>query len=328
LTRPVVDVGIPTHGRPGFVTEAIESVLGQTYPELRLLVAEDGTGGGEIAAAVEPYLSDPRVRYEPWGEHLGAARTMARIVESASGEYVGILHDDDRWYPEWLERRVVFLEEHPDCGMAFGEHLDIDETGATVGRSRGCELEPGPQDRAGFFRAMQRHNLIGTPTVLVRRTAYELAGGPFDERFELIWDWEMMLRLALAAPVGYLPVWDADYRTHTHQISARARRGRAYLALFEATGAMAKRAGPEFELGPEERRGMYARHLLSAALDEAEQGHRQAALRLLRSGARARPRAALSPVAGAVALGLVSPRLVAATRQRVYTKRVRPERPA
>ncbi len=321
-------MGIPTHGRPGFVTEAIESVLAQTHPHFRLLVAEDGTGGGEIEAAVRPYLDDARVRYEPSGEHLGAARTMARIVASGDAEYVGILHDDDRWHAGWLERRVAFLEAHPDCGVAFGEHLDIDESGAVVGRSRGCGLEPGPQDRAEFVRAMQRHNLIGTPTVLVRRAAYSRAGGAFDERFPVIFDWEMMLRLALAVPVGYLDAWDSDYRTHTEQISARARRGRGYLMLFEAMGRMAREAGPEFELPPDERRRLHARYLLSAALDEVEERRRRAALRLLRRALREHPRAALSQAAAAVIAGLVQPGAIAAGRQSVYRKRIHPDRPA
>ncbi len=325
MTGPVVDVGIPTYGRPRFVVEAIESVLAQTHGELRLLVAEDGSGGGEIATAVAPYLEDPRVRYEPSGEHVGAARNMSRIIGAGSAPYVAILHDDDRWHPTWLESRVHFLEKHQDCGMAFGEHFDIDGTGRRVGRSDG-PLKAGPQEHVAFAREMLRRNLIGTPTVLVRRTAYEKAGPAFDDRHAIVFDWEMMLRLALMAPVGYIRVWDSDYRTHSEQISKEAKRGRDYLELFESMCAQARAAGPHFELATGERRRRHARYLVSAALDEIEDGNRAAAVRLLRAAIREHPAVILSPATPVALAGLVAPRLLVAGRRRVYRHRVRPDR--
>ncbi len=327
MTESVVDVGIPTYGRPRFVVEAIESVLAQTHADFRLLVAEDGAGGGEIEAAVAPYLEDQRVRYEPSGEHLGAAANMSRIIRGGKAPYVAILHDDDRWHPTWLESRVRFLEGHPDCGMVFGEHFDIDDAGRRVGRSDG-PLEPGQQEHVAFAREMLRRNLIGTPTVLVRRAAYEKVGPFFDDRHAMVFDWEMMLRLSLAAPAGYLRVWDSDYRTHTDQISAEAKRGRDYLELFEAMCAQARAAGPEFELPARERRRLHARYLVSAALDEIEERNRGTAMTLLRAALREQPAVSLSPATAAAVVGLAAPGVVVAGRQRVYRNRIRPDRRA
>ena len=325
MTEPVVDVGIPTYGRPRFVVEAIESVLAQTHESFRLLVAEDGSGGAEIAAAVAPYLEDSRVRYEPSGEHLGAARNMSRIIRDGAAPYVAILHDDDRWHPTWLESRVRFLEDHSDCGMVFGEHFDIDGDGRNMGRSSG-PLKPGQQQHVAFAREMLRRNLIGTPTVLVRRSAYEKVGPAFDDRHAMVYDWEMMLRLALSASVGYIRVWDSDYRTHSHQISAEAKRGHDYLELFEAMCAQARAAGPQFELSPRERRRLHARYLVSAALDEIEDRNRRAALRLLRAAVREHPAVIVSPATPGALAGLVAPQIVSASRRRAYRNRVRPDR--
>jgi glycosyltransferase involved in cell wall biosynthesis len=309
------------------VVEAIESALAQTHAQFRLLVAEDGPGGGEIAAAVEPYLKDPRVRYEPSGEHLGAARTMSRIIRGGDAPYVAILHDDDRWHPTWLEQRVRFLEDHPDCGMVFGEHFDIDGAGRRVGRSDG-PLKPGVQEHVAFAREMQRRNLIGTPTVLVRRAAYEKAGPAFDDRHAMVFDWEMMLRLALTAPVGYLRIWDSDYRTHGDQVSAESKRGVDYLELFEAICEQAHAAGPEFELPADERRRLHARYLVSAGLDEIEERDRGEAMRFLRAAVREHPAVGVSRAAAAILAGMVVPGAVAAGRRRVYRSRLRPDRRA
>ena len=56
---------MPAYKRPQFIAEAIESVLAQTHTDWRLLVSENGPGGGEVEAAVRPYMSDPRVAVLP-----------------------------------------------------------------------------------------------------------------------------------------------------------------------------------------------------------------------------------------------------------------------
>ena len=138
----LVDVGIPTHDRPVFVVEAVESVLAQTFERWRLVVSEDGPGNPEVAAALRPYLDDPRVTHEVSGRPLGAAANMSRVLASGSAPYVAILHDDDRWEPEFLERRVDFLEAHPECAFVFSGHMDIDGNGDRTGHSK-LRLDPG-----------------------------------------------------------------------------------------------------------------------------------------------------------------------------------------
>jgi GT2 family glycosyltransferase len=113
---PAVDVGIPTCGRPSYPVEAVESVLAQTLAQRRLTVSEDGRGSDAVAAAVAPYLSDPRVRDVVTGQRLGAGRHMTHLIRTGSAPYVGLLHDDDRWGPRFLGRRGAFLDANAACG--------------------------------------------------------------------------------------------------------------------------------------------------------------------------------------------------------------------
>ena len=75
-------------------------------------------------------------------------------------------------------------------------------------------LHEGLQPRRTFLRTLYRQNVIATPTVLTRRSAYDAVGPDFSEslRFD---DWEMWLRIAVRFDVGFLDVYDADYRIHT-----------------------------------------------------------------------------------------------------------------
>jgi glycosyltransferase involved in cell wall biosynthesis len=258
---PVVDIGIPTHGAPPYLAETVESVLGQTFTSWRLTVSENGPGGAEIDAIMQPYLEDPRVRLVRTGEDRGAAHNAASLVSAASATYVALLHDDDCWDPEFLERRVDFLDRHPSCGLVFSGCRIIDSAGGEVFRSP-VLLAAGVQPRHDFLRTLYRHNIVYMPTVLVRRQAYQELGS-FSEAV-LFYDYEMWLRIASRFDAGYLPVWDAAYRVHprqtTHEVSSRL--GEHRLQLLEAVEPYLPDAISRFE-----RQRARAAALLHASVD-------------------------------------------------------------
>ena len=86
-SAPLVDVGMPAYRRPEFIGEAIESVLAQTHTNWRLLVSENGPGGGEVEAAVSPYTSDPRIRFAATGKDLGPPANWTRLVQAGTAPY-------------------------------------------------------------------------------------------------------------------------------------------------------------------------------------------------------------------------------------------------
>ena len=90
-TEPVVDVGIPTRGRPQYLQETIESVLAQTFDRWRLTVSENGPGSDEIRAIVEPYLSDPRVQHVPTGSEISASENATRAIQAGTSPFVALL---------------------------------------------------------------------------------------------------------------------------------------------------------------------------------------------------------------------------------------------
>jgi GT2 family glycosyltransferase len=218
---PMVDVGIPTFGQPRFLGEAIESVFNQTLTAWRLTISENGPGSAAVAAAVEPYLSDPRVRYVTTGRNLGAAGNWTGLIRPGRASYVALLNDDDLWEPGFLARRVAFLEEHPECAFAFSPCDFIDDSGAIVYHFE-VDLHEGVQSRKTFLRSLYMGNLVSIPTILVRRSAYESVGASFNADL-LFFDYEMWLRLASRFDIGFLAGADARYRVHASQTTQQLR---------------------------------------------------------------------------------------------------------
>src|SRR5205085_220603 len=135
------------------------------------------------------------------GRNLGAARNAANLVLQTTGTFVGLLHDDDLWDAEFLERRVAFLHKHPSCGLVFSGCRVVDGAGDEVFRTKET-FSPGLQPRERFLRTLYRSNVIYIPTVLVPRSVY-LELGTFRDDV-LFYDYEMWLRIASRFDVGYL----------------------------------------------------------------------------------------------------------------------------
>jgi teichuronic acid biosynthesis glycosyltransferase TuaG len=285
LRTPVVDVGIPTLGNSPYLAESIESVLAQSLPDWRLIVSENGTGTERVRALMEQYLHDPRVRHVVRGEKVGRGTNHNLLIQAGNAPYVGLLHDDDRWHPEFLERRVRFLEEHPSCGFVYSGHVVIDDSGAPIGRTK-LRLSPGTHDAATVLPALYRDNFIGCPTVLVRRTAYETVGVGYPDI--LNYDLPMWLRLSSTFDVGCLAEWDADYRLHPAQASAnRTRLAEEQLLVLETVA--------DLEVPNSVRRLSLAETHVRCALDAVERGERRLALGHLGRAIRAHPQALVRP---------------------------------
>jgi hypothetical protein len=317
-----VDVGIPTRGEPRYLAQAIDSVLAQTFTDWRLVISENGPGGGAVEELVQPYLADERISYSPTGEELSQAGNHTRVVRAGTAPYVVILHDDDWWGPSFLSSRIAFLDRHPQCGMVFSGARIVDQSGHELGRTK-LPFRPGVISSAEAVPALVQRNFIIFPSALVRRSAYDAVGDAYSE--DVTWiDQEMWLRLASRFPLGLIGEWDSYYRLHERQLSAeyRLRLGEKHLEVVDAASKLPG-------VTPAARRAARSRALLHCALDAIELGERRAAAGHLASALRSDPLVGRSAdavtgvlLAGAgLALGPVGTRLVTWSRRQRFSTR-------
>ncbi len=320
-----VDVRIPTRSVAPYIHEAIACVLAQTFEDWTLLISENGAPGGKLERELERYLADPRITYQAIGADLSAATNHTRLITSGDAPYVGLLHDDDRWAPEFLERRIDFLDRHPECGFVFSGNYEIDSASRRTGQSKLIRGEGVYQPRE-LVPLLLRRNVIGMPTLLVRREAYDAVGPAFDEE-TVFFDYEMWLRLALKYPAGYLPVRDADYRIHDTQVTMTSkRRGEQQVRLFQQIEGMLA-SSPELPVDRRWLRRRIAGAHLSAALDDLEDGSRDPARAHLRRALKTYPASAIDPrtptALVALALGRYGRRALRRLRYLVLRKHIR-----
>ena len=318
--KPSVDVCVPTLGNAPYLTEAIESVFAQTLSSWRLVVFENGPASEEVHRILAPYRKDRRVHHRVIGETITMSANWTRAIQDGNAPHVAILHDDDRWDPEFLSRRVRFLESNPQCGFVFGGYKVINEAGDAI-RSVQPDFPSGSSHSAVALPILYETCLVCPPTPLVRREAYDAVGAEFKEVF--LTDHEMWIRLAAQFDVGYLQVCDSEYRFHPTQTTAKKRLeiGRGHLEVIGATGHLS--------IPTTVRRRTHANAHLLSAIDSVELGRRRETLSHLQSAIRTQPVLLVTPgsvarvllVLLALVVGDRGRRVLAALRVRRFLKR-------
>jgi len=201
--QPRVDVILPTWCGRRWVFEAIDSVLGQSYSQLRLTVVDDASPDGTLDAVRRHYAGrDARLVCLGLEQQVGAAAARMRALQHCDAPLVGFIDQDDRWLPSKLERQLARLSRTPAVQVV---HTDIVHIGA------GGECLPGAEPdnelRAGIdYEGLDRDGLLGVcfrgvtirlVSALLRRDAFDAVGG-FDARHAGAEEWSLWVRLAAA----------------------------------------------------------------------------------------------------------------------------------
>jgi glycosyltransferase involved in cell wall biosynthesis len=163
MSEPLVSICIPAYARPVELREAILSVTSQSVRDLELLVGDDSGDLAEVVASV----GDSRVVHVRNEPRLGMAQNWNALLDRARGRYVGLLMDDDRLLPGFLEETVARLDRDPRVGVAFTNH-HFDRDGSL--RDRRCALRDGRHD--DFLAEYIRHMPVAVSAALMRREVW------------------------------------------------------------------------------------------------------------------------------------------------------------
>lgn len=202
---PLVTVVVPVLDGERHLRESLDSILGQGYPRLEVIVMDDGSTDAtpEIVASY-----GDRLQYVRQPSRRGIYGNANDGIARARGDLVGVFHADDVYLPTLVEREVEWLAAHPDAGAVFCCDVFVDAEGRELGRlSLPPELRCGrPLGYATVVNALLAHKnaFLRCPTALVRASVYRELGGYRDEEFKNTSDLEMWLRIARTRPLGVL----------------------------------------------------------------------------------------------------------------------------
>ena len=221
--QPLVSTIIPTYNRTAVVREAIDSVLGQTYPNVEVIVVDDGSTDS-TQADLRRYGNRIRVITQ---DNAGPSAARNRGIALARGELIAFLDSDDLWLPAKLERQVALLQrlgkDVPCClsntTMVWRDkrRRSFDIAGLYPDFDEGIWLNPDEVVATRFV-------LFNQGVVICREVLEKI--GCFDENLRLLEDHELAFRLSLEGPWGFisepLVVWRETHGSLYNDAKAKA----------------------------------------------------------------------------------------------------------
>lgn len=198
---------IPVYNGERFIEEAVQSALAQRLPPVRVVVVDDGSSDG---------TRDALVRF---GDRIEVIRQRNAGVSSARNagakrcegvDLLAFLDADDLWHPEKLARQVERFEADPDLGLVHCGVIEVDEENLEIRRrTDGSEGWVG----SVLVRWEEAAVLGGGSGAVFRADLFRELGG-YDPALSTSADWDLFVRFALAAPVGFVPDQLLRYRLH------------------------------------------------------------------------------------------------------------------
>lgn len=201
---------MPTYNAGKYLAGSIDSILGQTYQNLELLITDDCSDDNTRQILKDYAQKDQRVKVAYLKENSGPAIARNRSIERARGRYIAFCDCDDRWMPEKLEKQIAHMTRK-DCALSSSSYLICDDDNQVTGIS----VSP----KYLTLSMMKRDNKIGCLTAIydIKRLGHKFYMPAIRKRQ----DWALFLNIlkdcqicfCLTEPLAY-------YRQHDNSVSS------------------------------------------------------------------------------------------------------------
>lgn len=153
---PRVSVGLPVYNGERFLSEAMESLLGQTFTDFELIISDNASTDGTAEICRHYAAIDERVSYHRNPVNIGGSRNSEVTMRLARGEFFRLAAYDDLCAPTHLERLVEYLDAHPDADLCHTSVIEIDADGKEIRRQ--TALHGSGPSRAQRLRDLASHS--------------------------------------------------------------------------------------------------------------------------------------------------------------------------
>ena len=201
---PKISVVMSVYNAGGFLREAVDSVLAQTFEDCEFVIIDDGSTDDSLPMLKK--VSDRRVRIIQQ-ENRGLVAALNRGIEQSTGQLIARMDADDRCEPDRFAMQVRYLDNHPEVALLGGSVATMDEAG---NRLAPCVAFPATHEEiwAGIGR---RPWVFCHPAVMYRREA-AIEVGLYRPDFAHCEDTEFFARLMTRHRAANLPQVLLNYR--------------------------------------------------------------------------------------------------------------------
>ncbi len=210
MASPLVSIVTPSYNQAEYLETTIQSVLGQTYPNLEYLVMDGGSTDGSLEI-LHRYAD----RLAGWvcERDRGQTDAINKGFARAHGEILAWLNSDDTYEAGAIAEAVEYLQAHPHVGMVYGDANFIDRQGEVIGKF--------PAAQTDYLRLRRGYVHVPQQAAFFRADVWRRVA-PLDPSFYFAMDYDLWVRIAKIAPIAYQPRLWANFRLHESAKTDRA----------------------------------------------------------------------------------------------------------
>jgi len=221
--QPLVSVLVPIYNHEAYIVECLNSIVNQDYKNIEILLLDDGSTDNSYEVASSWIKRNPDVNASINKQiNSGVCRTLNTLIRQSSGEFVTLCASDDLMVESGIKLRVEVLLRQPDKFAVVGDAHLIDDLSGIIATSAMAHLY-----QVNFQRLVENPNreliyrwsVVG-PTLLIRRSAYDLLGY-YNESLK-VEDRDFFLRLFSIRGLVFIPDPVAGYRIHESNASRKS----------------------------------------------------------------------------------------------------------
>ena len=196
-----------------FIDEAIESILGQTYRNLELIIVDDGSTDRTRRRIRALAKRDIRIRAYRQKVNMGPSESSNFAITKARGAYIARMDADDISYPTRIQKQVDFLQKNRDVLVVGGQCDLINEHGESIGEKH------FPLDHEHIRHALFTMNPIQHPSCMYRSNVFKVLNIRYEKRYFVSHDLKILFKILSFGKLANIPDTVLQYRHRPDSIT-------------------------------------------------------------------------------------------------------------
>ena len=212
MKNPLVSIIMNCHNGEKFLRQSIQSVLHQSYKNWELIFWDNFSE--DDSKKIIAKFSDKRIKYFKSTKFNRLYKSRNLAIQNAKGEFISFLDTDDLWQKNKLEKQMNFFSKNEDFEIVYSNYYIYDESKKKKFIKFKKNLPSGI-----IFKQLLRNYTVGIVTICLRRSIFK--DSSFKDKFDIIGDFDLFLKLSEDKKIGYMHDVLAVYRLHKSNLSKK-----------------------------------------------------------------------------------------------------------
>jgi glycosyltransferase involved in cell wall biosynthesis len=204
--QPLVSIIMNCYNGEAYLKESIESVISQNYKNWELIFWDNKSK--DKSQKIFKSYKDERLKYFLAKEHTSLYSARNEAIKKCSGEFISFLDTDDVWYKNKLELQIPLFEDQ-EVAVVYGNHFIFNQK-----LNKKKIFLKGKKPKGFILEDLLKNYCTSLVTLVVRKYFLDKYQPPFNNKFNIIGDFDLMIEMSTKYKFDCVEVPIAFYRIH------------------------------------------------------------------------------------------------------------------